>query len=119
MGYELADIIRDHKNSLVLTPHQFKVLSQIELCRTKELGKHSVKKCDNPKCNEEVISYNSCRSGSCPKCSGSKQVKWVNARNQEILPVDYSHIVFTPPTFLDNLYYLNQEDCYNILFKWV
>ena len=103
MDLELSDIINDHKSSLQLTSHQFNVLSNIQNCRTEELGTHSLK-CSNPKCKHIEFSFNSCRDRNCPKCLGSKQLEWANARNHEILPVDYSHVIFTVPSYLNELF---------------
>ena len=118
MDLELSDIINDHKSSLQLTSHQFNVLSNIQNCRTEELGTHSLK-CSNPKCKHIEFSFNSCRDRNCPKCLGSKQLEWANARNHEILPVDYSHVIFTVPSYLNELFEYNKKECYTVLFKSV
>lgn len=118
MGYELADILKDHIDVLKLTPHQLNVLYDILACRTAEAGIHKLK-CDNTSCYHFDYSYNSCRNKNCPKCSGSKQIKWVNGRNQELLPVDYSFITIVSPSYLDELFKYNQLECYNIFFKSV
>ena len=120
MTFELADILIDNLDfieSLGLSQHKLKVLYDIMYCRTEKLGRHSNKKCSNPDCKEEVISYNSCRNNHCPKCTGSKQIKWTADRCNEILPVNYSHAVFRPPQCYSKLFENNPEDCYNMLFN--
>lgn len=116
MRYELADIINNHIHELKLTPHQFKVLSNIKRCRTKDLGEHKLK-CK--KCGHEEYSYNSCRDRHCPKCLGSKQVKWKLERSKELLPVNYRHLIFKIPPYLKELFLYNKLLCYKILFKAV
>lgn len=118
MECELSDIIKDHIDDLELTYHKQKVLNNLRYCRTAEAGTHLLE-CNNKKCCHEEYSYNSCRDRHCPKCSGSKQIRWVKGRNQELLPVNYSHIVFKVPRYLDLLFKIIQSECYDILFKTV
>ena len=51
--------------------------------------------CDH--CGHTEISYNSCRNRNCPKCRGSQRSAWVDARELELLPIEYFHLVFTLP----------------------
>jgi len=39
----------------------------------------------------------SCWRRVCPKCQGSAQASWLEARQAEVLPVPYAHVVFTLP----------------------
>jgi hypothetical protein len=86
----------------------------IEICRTKELGGH-VDECQE--CGHIRISYNSCRNRHCPKCQFLRKEKWLEAREKELLPIPYFHVVFTLPDTLNPLALRNQGVIYNILFK--
>jgi hypothetical protein len=69
-------------------------MSAIAVCRTAELGGH-VEACDD--CGATRIAYNSCRNRHCPKCQGLARAQWLAARQAELLPVPYFHVVFTLP----------------------
>ncbi len=78
------------------------------------MGGH-VDKCDA--CSYLRISYNSCRNRHCPKCQSTNKERWIEARQQDMLPVSYFHVVFTLPQEL-NTYCLNYpKELYNILFS--
>lgn len=117
--FELAEIVKEYRISFEQKYHPLKqhlrVLSAIEHCRSAYLGGH-IDKCDNTKCNHIRISYNSCRNRHCPKCQGTNREQWIEARQQDMLPVTYFHVVFTIPHEL-NAYCLNYpKELYNILF---
>ena len=78
----------------VLSPQQRKVLRDIGACRTAALGTY-VQQCDH--CSHQVIEYRSCRNRHCPKCHSRTRDQWLADRELEILPVPYSHVVFTLP----------------------
>lgn len=118
MEFEVADVLNDHVHKLVINPHQSKIVHRVRHCRTAYLGIHK-ESCDNPECKNVEYAYDSCRNGHCPKCGHSKQLTWENARNQEILPVDYSNVVYKIPSYLKPLFKYNQEGCYNTFFKSV
>lgn len=88
----------------------------IEICRTADQGGH-VDECEH--CGNKVISYNSCRNRHCPKCQFLKKEQWIEAREEDLLPVPYFHVVFTIPDILNPLVLRNQEVLYGILFKAV
>jgi hypothetical protein len=48
-------------------------------------------------CGVEQVSYNSCRNRHCPKCQSSAAKRWLQARQSDLLPVEYSHVDFTLP----------------------
>ena len=50
-----------------------------------------------------TISYNSCRNRHCPKCQGKNREDWIQAREAELLPVPYFHLVFTLPDSINAL----------------
>lgn len=116
MGYEIADIIKDHLKDIKVTSHQYNILSHLADCRTLFMGGHLLK-CSNPNCNHTENLYNSCRDRNCPKCQGSTQIKWKDERNKDILPVSYSHITFTIPRDHYEIFQYNNKECYSIQFK--
>ena len=115
--FEVADVFRaygdDYRRTHILTPQQHKAMLDIEKCRTTALGGH-VDECDH--CGHTEISYNSCRNRNCPKCRGSQRAAWVDARELELLPIQYFHIVFTLPHDLIPLARYNPEPVYGLLF---
>jgi len=117
---EVADIFRDYgahwrqANSGHISLRQFKAMSAIEHCRTATLGAH-VLRC--PECDVTEIAYNSCRNRHCPKCQSAAANRWLDARQRELLPVEYYHIVFTVPTGIADIAFQNPAVVYNILFK--
>lgn len=117
---EVADIFRHHGPSYrqlhEMPLNQLRTMRAIEVCRTAELGGH-VDECDN--CGNIRISYNSCRNRHCPKCQFLRKEEWIEERKQDLLPIQYFHVVFTIPEELNPLALRNQKVIYNILFKSV
>lgn len=115
---EVSDVLAklSQKEILQLSTDKQKVVRAILNCRTAVLGAH-VRECN--KCKFKEQSYNSCRNRHCPKCQGSVAAKWVEARSGELLPVAYSHTVFTVPSELRPLAYQNKKIFYELLFKSV
>ena len=117
---EVADIFRDHgaawrsANAGHVSLGQLKVMSAIERCRTAALGGH-VARCE--KCSHTLIAYNSCRNRHCPKCQGAAAKEWLAAREADLLPVPYFHVVFTLPAPIADIAYQNKAIIYDILFK--
>src|SRR5207247_11243338 len=95
---------------------QLKVMSAIERCGTAALGGH-VAQCENDECRHIVISYNSCRNRHCPKCQGAAAREWLAAREAELLPVGYFHVVYTLPAELRDVAYQNKRVIYHLLMK--
>jgi len=93
---------------------QLKVMSAIEACRSAALGGH-VLRCSS--CAHQQIAYNSCRNRHCPRCQGSAAHRWLEARQADLLPVEYYHLVFTLPASISDLAYSNKSVIYTILFK--
>ena len=116
---EVADIFRDHgaawrrANVGHVSLDQMKVMSAIEHCRTAALGGH-VARCEG--CAQTVIAYNSCRNRHCPKCQGTAAREWLAAREADLLPVPYFHVVFTLPAAIADIAYQNKAAIYDILF---
>ena len=119
---EVADIFRGHgpawrqANAGHVSLGQLKVMSAIETCRTAALGGH-VARCENEKCGHTVIAYNSCRNRHCPKCQGAAAREWLAAREAELLPVPYFHVVFSLPAQIADIAYQNKAVIYDIMFK--
>jgi hypothetical protein len=117
---EVADIFRDHglawrqSQAGHLSLGQLKVMSAIERCRSAELGGHRLG-CTH--CGTTQIAYNSCRNRHCPKCQSTAAFRWLQARQAELLPVDYYHVVFTLPAPVGDIAYQNKAVIYAILFK--
>src|SRR4030081_698199 len=89
-------------------------MSAIESCRTAALGGH-VARCE--KCSHTQIAYNSCRNRHCPKCQGAAAKEWLAAREAELLPVPYYHVVFTLPAAIADIAYQNKAITYELLLN--
>jgi len=117
---EIADILRRHGPAwrAARAGHvgldQLKVMSAIETCRTAALGGH-VEGCQA--CGHRRIAYNSCRNRHCPKCQGAKAREWLAAREADLLPVGYFHVVFSIPAELADIALQNKAQIYDLLFR--
>src|SRR6266496_3468598 len=117
---EVADIFRAHGPAWRQAQHghlslgQLKVMSAIEQCRSAALGGH-VLRCDA--CTQVQIAYNSCRNRHCPKCQARAARRWLEARQADLLPVDYYHLVFTLPAPISAIAYYNKAVLYDLLFE--
>jgi hypothetical protein len=117
---EMADIVRcagqsfiEHSRKWINWQHR-KVLLAIVRCRTAALGGHR-DRCTG--CGHTTtISYNSCRNRHCPRCQGNARLRWLKARERELLPTRYVHAVFTLPRELAPLALQNKKLIYNLLF---
>lgn len=114
LAHILSQYSAEYQNDHRLCVSQQKAYKAIVECRTPALGVHR-SKCDQ--CGYNRISYNSCRNRHCPKCQYIKQLLWVDKLKSRLLPTRYFHIVFTVPEFLNRLFYINQRQCYDMLFK--
>jgi hypothetical protein len=116
---EVADIFREHGPAWRdaqrghLSLGQLKVMSAITQCRTAALGGHALR-CEG--CGTDQVSYNSCRNRHCPKCQSSAAKRWLEARQADLLPVEYYHVVFTLPAPIADLAYQNKAALYGLLF---
>ena len=116
---EVADIFRAHGTAWRaaqrghLSLGQLKVMSAIEQCRSAALGGH-VLRCDG--CGTDQVAYNSCRNRHCPKCQSSAAQRWLDARQADLLPVEYYHLVFTLPAPIADVGYQNKAVVYGLLF---
>ena len=116
----MADIIRAagelfiEQNRHWLCWKHVKVLRAIERCRTAALGGH-LDECT--RCGHRAISFNSCRNRHCPKCQTAARDRWIAARQKELLPTRYLHVVFTLPGRLSPLVLQNKKIIYDLLFR--
>lgn len=116
---EVAEIFRRHgpawraADEAHVSLAQRRVMTAIEVCRTAQLGGH-VERCED--CSHTRVAYNSCRNRHCPKCQWSAAEKWLAAREAELLPVPYFHVVFTLPAAIGALAYHNKAKIYGLLF---
>jgi predicted Zn-ribbon and HTH transcriptional regulator len=117
---EVADIFKSHgpawrrANAGHVSLSQLKVMSAIEACRTEVLGGH-VAACT--KCGHQHIAYNSCKNRHCPKCQGPAARDWMAARAEDLLPIEYFHVVFTLPAEIARIALWNKRAIYGLLFK--
>jgi hypothetical protein len=117
-GLEVADIFRRFgavwraANQAHLSLPQRRVMTAIEICRTAALGGH-VERCED--CAHTRIAYNSCRNRHCPKCQWRAAQAWLEAREAELLPVAYFHVVFTLPAKIGAIAYQNKAKVYGLL----
>jgi hypothetical protein len=117
---EVGDIFRTHGEAFRrahdghLSLGQRKVMSAIEQCRSAALGGH-VLRCS--RCSAIQVAYNSCRNRHCPKCQGRAARRWLEARQVDLLPVEYYHVVFTLPAPISDIAYTNKAVIYGLLFQ--
>jgi hypothetical protein len=116
----VADLIRIASDAFIERNRQWigwkhvKVLLAIARCRTAALGGH-LDECT--RCGHRAISYNSCRNRHCPKCQTGARERWIAARQRELLPTRYVHVVFTLPRELAPLVLQNRKAVYDLLFR--
>jgi hypothetical protein len=114
---EVADVLHklgDNVEQIGLNNWQLRTLRAIKQCRTPALGGH-IDACDA--CGNLSISYNSCRNRHCPKCQGKNRENWIKARENELLPVPYFHVVFTLPEGINSLTIHDPKLVYDTLFE--
>jgi hypothetical protein len=116
---EVADIIRSagasflEKSKRWMTWQHHKVLLAILRCRTAALGGHRDRCSD---CGHVAISFNSCGNRHCPRCQGNARLRWLAAREGELLPTRYVHAVFTLPCELASVALQNKKVIFDLLF---
>lgn len=116
---EVADVLHRHGDAYRhahaghLGRVERRMMSAIVACRTAALGGH-VEACDD--CGVARVAYNSCRNRHCPKCQGAARAQWLAARQAELLPVPYFHVVFTLPAPIAAIAFQNKAVVYAILF---
>lgn len=118
---EVADILRAQGNRFLqryqssISYQQLKAYRAVLACRTASLGGH-LDVCSE--CGFETgISFNSCRNRNCPKCQARARERWLEARQQELLPTGYFHAVFTVPHELNVFALTSPAAFYDLLFS--
>jgi Putative transposase/Transposase zinc-binding domain len=118
----LGEICRAHAKELLslhgtkLPDYQKSALWCLSRCRTEALGGYIV---ECAECQQRSYFFKSCRHRGCPQCEGAKEAAWMLARQDELLPTHYFHVVFTVPHCLNELFLKNQPLGYSIFFSAV
>ncbi len=115
----VAEICRRYRDAYEqrygrLSAAEQRVVHDITSCRTADLGGH-LYVCDQ--CGVITERFNSCRNRHCPKCQRLERERWLEERQQELLPVPYFHLVFTVPHELNPLFLTDPKTLYNLLFR--
>lgn len=117
-AHNLASVVRNFLPTFntenKLPAHKLRALDAISKCRTSYMGGH-VEACSS--CGVVRTAFNSCRNRHCPQCGTIDKERWVLAREADLLPVRYFHVVFTVPDKLNRLFMNNQVPMYNLLFR--
>jgi len=119
---ELADVVRRFKDEYLtrfghlIMPSQKKALADIAACMTAEMGGHLYQCRD---CGQPFWIYHGCRNRACPACHGRQIRDWLEARQAELLPCDYYHIVATVPEETRHLFLCNQKFMYTLFMRTV
>jgi hypothetical protein len=119
-GCEVADVIRQYGEAFErrhggrLSGTQVQALRDLARCRTAALGGH-VERCLD--CGRDRIAYNSCRNRHCPKCQALARARWLEREADNLLPVEYFHVVFTLPSDVAGLALANRVALYDLLFQ--
>lgn len=115
---QIANVFREYgpsyRQTQALPLHILKAMNAIEVCRTSQLGGR-MEKCEH--CGHQKAYYNSCRNRHCPQCQNLAKEKWLIERKQDLLPVEYFHVVLTIPDTLNDIAIRNQKVIYDLLFK--
>jgi hypothetical protein len=118
VGVEVRDVLAAHGDEFLathaLSAQQRRAFDAMLSCRTAALGGH-VDRCEG--CGHELISYNSCRNRHCPKCQAMRRERWVAREGCDLLDVGYWHVVLTVPHELACVFWRNQREMYNLLFR--
>jgi hypothetical protein len=118
MAATLADALRRYGPAYLaqqpLTASQAKAWRSIVACRTKALGGQLL---ECGRCAHRHWQFHSCRNRQCPQCGARAKDRWLQGRLVEVLPVRYSHLVFTLPHQLNGLYGRNTRWVIDTLFE--
>jgi hypothetical protein len=117
-GHDLATAINNFlptfNANTKLPNYKLRILDALLKCRTQYMGGH-IEACTD--CGILRVAHNSCRNRHCPKCGAIDKEKWIMARENDLLPAKYFHVVFTVPDKLNTLFLNNQMEMYNLLFS--
>ena len=113
----LAEVLRRHGPAYLavhpLSVTKVKAWRAILACRTAALGGEE-QTCET--CGRTRHVYRSCRNRHCPRCQRRAKEAWLAARQREVLPVPYFHLVFTLPHDLNGLIGQYPRALYEMLF---
>jgi DNA-directed RNA polymerase subunit RPC12/RpoP len=118
----VAEIFRQHEPEFLqrwghtLSDRQLQTLRDLGACRTAALGAH-LYQCDG--CQRETLIPNSCLNRHCPQCGSRARDRWLAQHAAELLPVPYSHVIFTLPHQLIPLAWQNPKLVYGLFFRAV
>lgn len=112
----LQQHFEDYANAHLLDGHRLKVCRHLLNCHTPALGGVQYQ-CDH--CHTQVPQYHSCRDRHCPQCQGRASRRWSERQQQDVLPVNYHHLVFTLPHALNGWVQLHPKVIYSLLFQVV
>jgi hypothetical protein len=119
---ELADVVCQFRDEYIaqfgprMMPSQKKALADIAACMTAEMGGHQYQCGD---CGRPFWVYHGCRNRACPACHGRQMRDWLEARQAELLPCDYYHLVATVPEETRHLFLSDQKLMYGLFMKTV
>jgi len=99
-----------------VSPRQWQVLHHLQRCRTSMMGSYQWH-CGH--CEKDTQWYCSCRDRHCPVCQGKARAQWMKAREKDVLPVAYHHVVFTLPHQFNHWATVHPDVLYSGLFKVV
>ncbi len=120
MAVTLQDILRTsfaaYTEAHKVPRRVWKAAHAVMRCRTAALGGH-VRRC--PQGHVTEIWYNSCRHRACPRCAGHRINHWLDSWQQQLLPTDHFHLIFTLPSELHELWQWNREQLTEVLFRSV
>jgi Putative transposase/Transposase zinc-binding domain len=117
---EVAEVIRQYghgfldRHGSTLSDQQRRAVRDLAACRTAALGGH-VEHCLD--CGHDRMAYNSCRNRHCPKCQALTRASWLEQQAQQLLPVEYHHVVFTLPAQLGAIALANPAIVYDLLMR--
>lgn len=117
---EVADVFRRYGDQYLrmfgqnMLPSHRRAFQDILGCQTQAMGGH-LYVCEH--CGREHYVYHSCRNRSCPKCHAGQTEAWLAQRREELLPVEYFHVIFTLPQSLRPHARRHQKVLYGILMK--
>src|SRR5947208_17073622 len=96
---DIGEIVRGEGEQYLqthrVTPQQRKALGYMARCRTAAMGLLGKVRCEE--CGTEYPIFRSCRNRNCPGCQAGARAACLNAREQEVLDVPYSHRVLLVP----------------------
>jgi hypothetical protein len=104
------------KQTKRISPDQAATCQNILNCHTPVLGGLDYA-CGQ--CGSRYPRYHSCRHRHCPQCQQAASRRWIEARQKDVLPVPYYHLVFTLPHDLNGWVQCHPEVIYHRLFRCV